>query len=129
MVNPDFATLAGLVVIAMTAGHPVSPAGKHTKPIPVIFDTDIGIDDAMALLFLHFSPDVELHAIVSGFGNASIDDTTRNALFIKERFGIDAPVFRGADKPLGSAPSEISYFISSIGVSCPARRRGVYRRI
>lgn len=67
----------------------------------VIFDTDIGIDDAMALLFLHYSPDVELQAIVSGFGNADIATTTRNALYLKQRFNIDAPVFRGAGAPLG----------------------------
>jgi purine nucleosidase len=67
----------------------------------VIFDTDIGVDDAMALLFLHYSPDVELKAIVSGFGNADIDTTTRNALYMKERFGIDAPVYRGAGVPVG----------------------------
>ncbi len=67
----------------------------------VIFDTDIGIDDAMALLFLHYSPDVDLRAIVTGFGNASIDVTTRNALYMKESFGIDAPVYRGAGQPLG----------------------------
>lgn len=67
----------------------------------VIFDTDIGIDDAMALLFLHFSADVSLRAIVSGFGNASIDNTTRNALFLKNTFSIDAPVYRGAAVPIG----------------------------
>ena len=67
----------------------------------VIFDTDIGIDDAMALLFLHYSPEVDLQAIVTGFGNASIDTTTRNALYIKERFGIAAPVYRGAGQPIG----------------------------
>ena len=67
----------------------------------VIFDTDIGIDDAMALLFLHYSPDVELKAIVSGFGNANIDTTTRNALYMKEYFGIEAPVYRGAGQPVG----------------------------
>ena len=67
----------------------------------VIFDTDIGIDDAMALLFLHFAEDVDLQAIVTGFGNASLDTTTRNALYIKERFGIEAPVFRGASGPIG----------------------------
>jgi purine nucleosidase len=67
----------------------------------VIFDTDIGIDDAMALLFLHYSPDVELVAIVSGFGNADIETTTRNALFMKEHFDIAAPVFRGAAGPIG----------------------------
>ncbi len=67
----------------------------------VIFDTDIGIDDAMALLFLHYSPAVELRAIVTGFGNASIDTTTRNALYIKECFGIGAAVYRGAAQPIG----------------------------
>lgn len=67
----------------------------------VLFDTDIGIDDAMALLFLHYSPDVELQAIVSGFGNADIETTTRNALYMKQRFGIAAPVYRGAAEPVG----------------------------
>ncbi len=62
----------------------------------VIFDTDIGIDDAMALLFLHYSPEVDLRAIVTGFGNANIDTTTRNALYMKECFGIGAPVYQGA---------------------------------
>ena len=66
----------------------------------VIFDTDIGIDDAMALLYLHYAPDVDLRAIVSGYGNADIDTTTRNALYMKQRFGIDAPVFRGAESAI-----------------------------
>ncbi len=67
----------------------------------VIFDTDIGIDDAMALLFLHFAPGAELKAIVTGFGNASLASTTRNALYVKERFGITAPVYRGAAEACG----------------------------
>lgn len=66
----------------------------------VLFDTDIGIDDAMALLFLHFASEVDLLAIVTGFGNASIENTTRNALHMKELFGISAPVYRGADGPI-----------------------------
>ncbi|MFT7287268.1 MAG: purine nucleosidase [Halieaceae bacterium] len=72
----------------------------------VIFDTDIGIDDAMALLFLHYAPQVALEAITTVCGNASIEDTTRNALYVAERFGIPAPVFRGAATPLGSALGE-----------------------
>ena len=71
----------------------------------VIFDTDIGIDDAMALLFLHFSPDVDLKAIVTGFGNAKIDTTTRNALYMQECFAMDAPVYRGAGEPIGESLS------------------------
>jgi len=67
----------------------------------VIFDTDIGIDDAMALLFLHYAPQVRLEAITTVSGNASIANTTRNALYVRERFRIDAPVFRGASGPIG----------------------------
>src|SRR6056297_2850364 len=72
----------------------------------VIFDTDIGIDDAMALLFLHVAPGAELAAITTVAGNASLDNVTRNALAVAERFGIDAPVFRGAAGPLGAALGE-----------------------
>ncbi len=67
----------------------------------VIFDTDIGIDDAMALVFLHCAEDVELLAITTAFGNASVENTTRNALYTKELFGMTAPVYQGAAGPLG----------------------------
>ena len=72
----------------------------------VIFDTDIGIDDAMALLFLHHATDVDLIAITTGFGNASVSDTTRNALYMKELFNMSAAVYAGAAMPVGSALGE-----------------------
>lgn len=77
----------------------------------VIFDTDPGIDDAMALLFLHASPEVELLAITTTFGNGTIDTTTRNALYLAERFGIAAPVGRGADAPLVGVAGEPPHFV------------------
>lgn len=67
----------------------------------VIFDTDPGIDDAMALLFLRAQRNVKLLALTTVFGNSDVDTTTRNALYLTQRFNIDAPVFRGADQPLG----------------------------
>lgn len=69
-------------------------------PLKILFDTDPGVDDAMALLFLHRHPAVELVGITTVFGNAEIDVTTRNALYLGERFGIAAPVARGAALPL-----------------------------
>jgi len=72
----------------------------------VVFDTDVGIDDAVALLLLHVSPDVELVGIVTGFGNASLAVTTRNALYMKERFNIPAPVFAGAAESLAERLGE-----------------------
>lgn len=71
----------------------------------VIYDTDPGIDDAMALVFQALSPDIELLGITSVFGNATIDTTTRNALYLAHRFAPRVPVARGAGEPLeGSAP-------------------------
>jgi inosine-uridine nucleoside N-ribohydrolase len=77
----------------------------------LILDTDPGVDDAFALLYLHRRPDVELAGITTVAGNGTIDDVTRNALFLAERFGIAAPVARGAAVPLERAlrapPAEI----------------------
>ncbi len=62
----------------------------------VIFDTDPGVDDAMALLFLHHHQEIDLLGVTTVFGNATIETTTRNALFLKREWKIDAPVARGA---------------------------------
>ena len=76
-----------------------------THPMKILFDTDPGIDDAMALLMLARDPRAELVGISTVFGNASIETTTRNALALCERFGIEVPVARGASRPLVKAPS------------------------
>ncbi|WP_208250238.1 nucleoside hydrolase [Rhizobium sp. T1470] len=62
----------------------------------VIYDTDPGVDDAMALLFLHRHPEIDLIGITTVFGNASVETTTRNALFLKREWNIPAPVAKGA---------------------------------
>ena len=72
----------------------------------VIYDTDPGVDDAMALLFLAYSPEVEILGITTVLGNATIDTTTRNALYLKDYFGLDAPVVRGAGRPVEMEPTE-----------------------
>ena len=69
----------------------------------VIFDTDPGIDDAMALLFLHAAPEVDLVGVTTCFGNGTLADTTRNARHIVERFAIPTVVIAGADGPLEGA--------------------------
>ncbi len=75
-------------------------ARTHLPAHTVIFDTDPGVDDALALLYLHRHPEVDLVGITTVFGNAPIELTTRNALFLKERWGIAAPVAAGAARPL-----------------------------
>lgn len=64
-------------------------------------DCDPGHDDALALLFAHGSPDVELAAITTVAGNQTLDKTTRNARLVCTVAGITGvPIAAGADRPL-----------------------------
>ncbi|MFK8051800.1 MAG: nucleoside hydrolase [Woeseiaceae bacterium] len=77
----------------------------------IIFDTDPGIDDVMALLFAEASPAIDVIGITTGRGNAEVDITTRNALYVAERFDIPAPVFRGAAAALEVADDDPPAFV------------------
>lgn len=67
----------------------------------LIIDTDPGVDDAFALALACASPEVNLLAVTTVFGNASLDITTRNALRVLALCGrSDVPVARGAARPL-----------------------------
>jgi purine nucleosidase len=79
---------------------------KSNKSIPVIFDTDPGIDDAMALLFLNACRRLELKGITTVFGNASIEQCTNNALYLCERFNMNVPVHAGAGMTIAGSASE-----------------------
>ncbi|CZF86899.1 nucleoside hydrolase [Grimontia marina] len=70
----------------------------------IILDTDPGIDDAMAILFAEASPEIELVGLTTVYGNADIDISTRNALYLKQRFGFKCDVAQGASKPLKRQP-------------------------
>ncbi|NDA82649.1 MAG: nucleoside hydrolase [Actinobacteria bacterium] len=67
----------------------------------VIFDTDPGIDDALALLLLAVSPEIELLGITVTHGNTSQEKCLRNALSLVELSGMThIDVARGAEEPL-----------------------------
>ena len=68
--------------------------------IPVIIDTDPGIDDALAIMLAAASPEIEVIGITSVGGNTGIDNTTRNAVRLAHLLGLDVPVARGAAAPL-----------------------------
>ena len=69
----------------------------------IILDTDPGIDDAMAILFAEAHPAIELLAITTVFGNATIENGTRNALWLKQQYGMKADVAQAA-APLRREP-------------------------
>jgi purine nucleosidase len=70
-------------------------------PKHIIFDTDPGIDDALAILLALASPELALDGISTIHGNASTAQTTRNALAILELGDAShIPVYKGCDLPL-----------------------------
>ena len=67
----------------------------------VLIDCDPGSDDALAILAALNSSDLDVVGLTTVGGNATIDDTTGNALTILEMAGrSDVPVWRGAGHPL-----------------------------
>jgi len=71
-----------------------------TDRIPLLIDTDPGVDDALALLMAFNDPRHELVGLTIAAGNVGLKHTVANALKLCEVAGVDVPVFAGADAPL-----------------------------
>jgi purine nucleosidase len=70
-------------------------------PKHIIFDTDPGIDDSLAILLAVASPELVIDGISTIHGNASTTQTTRNTLAILELAKAShIPVYKGYDLPL-----------------------------
>ena len=71
-----------------------------TNKIPLLIDTDPGVDDALALLMAFSDPRHEVVGLTIAAGNVGLEHTVRNALKLCEVAGSDAPVFAGCATPL-----------------------------
>lgn len=72
---------------------------NKTKPRPVIFDTDPGVDDAMALYFALAHPGIDVVGITTTFGNVTVEQAALNALYLCEIAGKHRAVTRGVATP------------------------------
>ncbi len=70
---------------------------------PLIIDTDPGIDDCLALFLALNSSELDIKAIVTVFGNTSLENATRNAHEIVRRAGASVRIIPGAAAPLSRA--------------------------
>jgi len=71
------------------------------KTTKLLLDCDPGLDDALALLLAHSDPSLELVAVTTVGGNVALENTTRNALELREFLGFTSvPVASGAAGPL-----------------------------
>ncbi|MGY1744718.1 nucleoside hydrolase [Blastococcus sp. SYSU D00695] len=78
----------------------------------VVVDTDTGIDDALALLWLAGRPDVEISAITSVYGNCSVEDALLNIGYVLALAGLaDVPVAAGAAGPVDGRPASLAPYV------------------
>ena len=82
--------------------------------IPLLIDTDPGVDDALALLmaFNDMQSESGRHEVVGltiAAGNVGLGHTVANALKLCEVCGVDAPVYAGTDAPLVFPARDAAY--------------------
>ncbi len=80
------------------------------KKIPLLIDTDPGVDDALALLMAFNDPDHQLVGLTIAAGNVGLEHTVRNALKLCEVAGReDVPVHAGCAEPLLHPAADAAY--------------------
>lgn len=80
------------------------------KPIPLLIDTDPGVDDALAILMALAEPSVEVVGLTVAAGNVGLRHTVANALKLLEVADARVPVFPGCAEPL-LFPAEDAAFV------------------
>lgn len=80
-----------------------------THRIPLLIDTDPGVDDALALLMAFNSRHHELLGLCVTAGNVGLEHTVANTLKLCEVAGVAVPVYAGCDRPLVFAAEDASY--------------------
>jgi inosine-uridine nucleoside N-ribohydrolase len=79
---------------------PESKPSASPHPIPVVIDTDPGIDDMVALYLCLYSPELDVRGISVSYGNTIVENAYRNVVEILRRAAKRARLAVGARRPL-----------------------------
>ncbi|MBP2436348.1 nucleoside hydrolase [Microbacterium amylolyticum] len=81
----------------------------------IILDVDTGVDDAMAVLTAALSPETDLLACTTTWGNIDVDQAARNTAAVLQLAGrSDVPVSRGAAGPRDGSPAWYSHNVHGV---------------
>lgn len=69
-------------------------------PVPIIIDTDPGIDDALAIMLAVASPEVTVLGLTAVAGNTGLHHTAVNAAALADLLNLNVPIGYGAAAPL-----------------------------
>lgn len=73
---------------------------REMKKIPIIIDTDPGIDDVMMLVLAFTRPELDIRLITTASGNLTQQKTSYNALAFLSYIGADVEVAKGLEVPM-----------------------------
>ena len=73
---------------------------KQMIKIPVILDTDPGVDDFMAIMLANSSDRLDIKAVTVVAGNQTLKKTSKNALDIASFLNMKTRIAKGAEKPV-----------------------------
>ncbi|KAF9467301.1 Inosine/uridine-preferring nucleoside hydrolase domain-containing protein [Collybia nuda] len=85
-----------------------------TERIPVIIDTDPGVDDTIAILLALASPELEILAFIVSFGNTDIESSYRNIL----------KTYKALDRHFEQYPSHKDRFPNFLSLRKPILAKG-----
>jgi purine nucleosidase len=77
--------------------------------IPLLIDTDPGVDDALAILMAFNDPRHEVVGLTIAAGNVGLRHTVANALKLCEVVGTSTPVYAGCAEPLLHPARDAAY--------------------
>jgi len=80
-----------------------------SEKIPLLIDTDPGVDDALALLMAFNDRDHQLLGLTIAAGNVGLRHTVANALKLCDIAGVDVPIYAGCPVPLVHAAEDAAY--------------------
>lgn len=92
----------------------------------IVLDVDVGIDDALMMLYLAADPRAEIVAVGSTHGNCSSAQAAVNALRVLDVCGLDrVPVAVGAESPLANPTTSPHVHghdgLGDVGIAAPRR--------
>lgn len=82
----------------------------------VIIDTDMGGDDAAAIILAAKSPAIKIEGITVVAGNVSLEQAAKNALMTLEIVGNNVQVYKGAEKSFAGVENETFSVYGSDGM-------------
>ena len=99
--EPEASVYAAPTAFPVASSPRRAPFGTVEHPLPLIIDSDPGLDDALAIGLAVARPELDVLAVTTVGGNADVRHCTENALRLLHAFGrSDIPVAEGAAGPL-----------------------------